>query len=193
MLRSFFLLLFFSFLGAATLSGQTSTPLDSLIAACDAYTKEDTVKVKMLIQIAGEYQKIAPKSGIKTAEEAIVLARRIGNPFLLAEACNKKGANLSGIGMIDEAIPCFEEASHLFETAGAPKRVAAMLGNIGIMYNYKRDFDNAILYFEKALKAQKSLEDWKGVANTLGYIGIEYVHGRLPQGTRVSRQCYCSP
>lgn len=130
------------------------------------------MKVKMLLQIAGAYQQFDPESGIKTAEEAIVLARRIGNPFLLAEACNKKGANLTGIGMIEEAIPCFEEASQLFETARAPRRVAAMLSNIGAMYNYKRDYANALKHFEMALKSQEAIGDKEGIARTLGNLGL---------------------
>ena len=74
--------------------------------------------------------------------------------------------------MIEEAIPCFEEASQLFETARAPRRVAAMLGNLGAMYNYKRDYANSLKHFEMALKSQEAIGDKEGIAKTLGNLGL---------------------
>lgn len=153
------------------LPAQTSTPLDSLIAANNAYGKEDSVKVKMLIQIAGEYQKSDPKKGVKAAEEAIAIGRRNGNPLLLAEACNKMGANLSGTGAPQEAIPYFEEARSLFERQGEKKSAAAMLGNLGVMYSFLANHEKALGYFEKSLQLAETLGDLPQKAKIFGNLG----------------------
>ncbi|MBK9338566.1 MAG: tetratricopeptide repeat protein [Lewinellaceae bacterium] len=161
----------FAFLSNAPVAAQAPV-LDSLVAACNAYAKADTTKVRMLTNLAGEYQKSDPHKGIVAAGEAITLAQQLNQPLYLAEALNKKGSNLSITGAYTDAVACFEQALRLFEKQGVQKRAANMLNNIGVMYNYAGDYVNALKFFDKAHAAQAALGDNAGAAITLSNMGI---------------------
>ncbi|MBK6996395.1 MAG: tetratricopeptide repeat protein [Lewinellaceae bacterium] len=172
MLRLYFLLLFFICLGTATLLGQAGTPLDSLVSTCNAYTKEDTVKIKMLLQIANEYQKSNPSKGLVAAGEAVGIAKRLNQPFFIAHSLRIKGVQQSATGAYDDALLTLEEALQLCKTIkNAEKIESDIVNNIGVQYYYKHDLQNAYKYFEQAYIKKTSLGDIGGAGNAIGNMG----------------------
>ena len=55
------------------------------------------------------------------------------------------------------------------------KGEASDLMNIGNIYFYKDDFDNALKYYEEALKIAKKIGDKQGEADNIGNIGAVYL------------------
>jgi signal transduction histidine kinase len=145
--------------------------LDSLTVACYDYPNKDTIKVKMLLKLASEYYRIDPEKGLKAAEEAVELAQMLNQPLMLADAWNKKGINQNAARLSSEAILSFTEAMRLYESVGAQKLAATMLGNIGIGYATLLDYTNAAVFYERSLKAQEKFGDQFEIAKALMSLG----------------------
>ena len=67
--------------------------LDSLLTVYNNYQKEDTVKLKILLDIVFDYSYINAEKGLEKANDAINLAQKLNNSPKLASAYNYKGIN----------------------------------------------------------------------------------------------------
>src|SRR5688500_52017 len=68
---------------------------DSLETALASHRKQDKVRLVLLNQLTNIYSKRNPRKGIETGQEAIALAQKIKDQFLLAEAYHNTGLNLA--------------------------------------------------------------------------------------------------
>src|SRR6476646_3552462 len=93
MLKSFFFFLLFSIICSLETSAQKK--LDSLLNKLNRYKKEDTIRLNLLNNIAGEYKTSTPSKGVETADTAIALAKKLYDKLRLAEAYRIKGENYS--------------------------------------------------------------------------------------------------
>jgi signal transduction histidine kinase len=65
--------------------------------------------------------------------------------------------------------------SRLYEELGDKNGIGRNLGNIGAVYNYKRDYSKAQEYYFKALKISEELGNNVSIAMILGNIGKTYL------------------
>ena len=106
-------------------------PLDSLLHAEKTYRKADTVRVKLLTDLARRYYAIAPVQGVAYAEEAILLAEKLGEKTLLAGAYSAKGTNKMGLAEYTGALDFYQKALTINEQEGNRQGVANNYNNIG--------------------------------------------------------------
>jgi tetratricopeptide (TPR) repeat protein len=74
----------------------------------------------------------------------------------------------------DEEIRAYERASAEFKDRGDEKGAAKILGQLGILYHRRGEWDLAIKYYKKSMKIFETLEDQHGLAQTYNNLGNVY-------------------
>jgi len=148
--------------------------LDSLLSELPK-AKEDTSKVKLLVDISFTYNSIAPDEGIKYGKQGLELAERIDWKKGIADAYSAIGVNYTfGKSDYTDGLGYFLKALNLIEELGSKPKKAKVLNNIGVVYWYQSDYPKALEYYFKALKIDEELGDKSEIAGTLCNIGIVY-------------------
>ncbi len=145
-------------------------PLDSLLHAEKTYRKADTVRVKLLTDLARRYYAIAPVQGVAYAEEAILLAEKLGEKTLLAGAYSAKGTNKMGLAEYTGALDFYQKALTINEQEGNRQGVANNYNNIGLVYQRIFNYPKALGFYQKTLAINEQTGNTTGIANALGNI-----------------------
>jgi two-component system, NarL family, sensor kinase len=145
---SFFLL---AFIALNTAFSQAKLNLDSLVAYNDKYMKEDTVKVKMLIEIATKYIKGNTEKAIEYGEKSVVISEKLNIPFFVADAYFTLGNAFEAKGKYTEATEWLNKALPIFERLHTYIYVAKTYDRLGAVAIAKQDGREAEQYFEKAI------------------------------------------
>jgi tetratricopeptide (TPR) repeat protein len=74
----------------------------------------------------------------------------------------------------DEEIQSYERALAEFQERGDEKEAANVLGQLGILYYRRGEWDLAIEYYEKDMEIFEALGDRHGLAQTYGNLGLVY-------------------
>jgi len=172
-LRLTILLVFSSVLAAHA----QQAPLDSLLQVEKTYRKADTVRVKLLTDLARRYYAIAPAQGVVYAEEAISLAEKLGEKKLLAGAYSAKGTNKMGLTEYAVALEFYQKALAINEQEGNRQGVANNYNNIGLVYQYIFDYPKALGFYQKTLALNEQTGNTTGITNALG--NIANIHNEL--------------
>lgn len=148
--------------------------VDSLEKQLDAHAAPDTIRLQMLNDLAWSYRTVAPEKGLNTADKAIALGKKLGDPGRLASAYNTKAWNYSSLGQDSIALTLFGEGLairiRMKDTAG----MARFRYNMGIMYFNLSDYPKALEYQQEALSLFKNIRDTMRMANCYNSIGLSY-------------------
>lgn len=128
-------------------------------------------KVRVFNQLYITWSKTDPVKASGFNQEAIALAREIGDSLGLAKAINNLGHMYSNHGALDQALEYYLTAEGMFVRLNEQSGMAASRSNIGTIYSYKKDYDKARTYFENSEKifaAQGDSLRLAGVLNNLG-------------------------
>lgn len=147
---------------------------DSLLTVLTHYSKEDTVRLNLLNDIAFSYYSFDPDKGLKMADEAIVLAKKLNDTLKLAESYSNKGTNYWAKGEDSTALRMYEQALHLHELMHDNQGAAKVYNNLGLIYYGLSNYPKAIDYHEKALAVFKQLKDSARIAASYNNMGIDY-------------------
>lgn len=150
--------------------------LDSLQKQLARYTKDDTVKINLLNDIAFDYMDIAPAKGIQAAGEAAALAKKLNVPSKLATAYNYTGLNYSAQGDDTIALNWFKQALILQRQMGNILRVGTTYNNIAMSLVNLSRYAEALDYHNKAFAIFDSLHEAKRMAGSLNNIGVIYLY-----------------
>jgi tetratricopeptide (TPR) repeat protein len=74
----------------------------------------------------------------------------------------------------DEEIQSYERALAEFKDRGDEREAAKILGQLGILYYRRDEWERAIEYYEKSMKIKEALEDRHGLAQTYNNLGNVY-------------------
>ena len=146
---------------------------DSLLNALK-YSKQDTVKIKLLIKIGKVYENSLPDSALyyyNTALSASIIANRKKD---IAKCLFFIGAVYYDQGDYSKAMTYYLKSLKIFEIAGDMEGVADSYINIGMINSDQGIYDKAIEYYSKSLKIFEGLRDMGGVSAC--YINIGNVH-----------------
>jgi adenylate cyclase len=192
-MRSLCCLVFLLFSGLFTAHAQ-QTPLDSLLQAEKTCRKADTVRVKLLTDLARKYYTIDPAQGVAYADEAILVAEKLGEKKLLAGAYSAKGTNKMGLTEYAVALEFYQKALAINEQEGNRQGVANNYNNIGLVYQRIFNYPKALGFYQKALAINEQTGNTTGIANALGNIAnIHYELRDYPKAIEYFEraQAYC--
>lgn len=155
-------------------AGAQQKELDSLLLALTLHHQHDTTRADLLNEVVYAYHTIDPDKGLRTADEAIALARQLNNVSRLASAYSNKGVNYWAKGKDSLAMEMYRQALEMHEASGNKKGMGSMYNNIGLLYFNKSDFYQAITFHQKCLDIFKELQDSSRIATIYNNIGVDY-------------------
>lgn len=148
--------------------------LDSLLQLEKTYIQEDSVRAKLLTDIARRYYSIDPATGIKYAEKGIQLAEKLPDKKFLAGAYSVMGANNLTQADYPSALDNYQKALKINESLGNWQGIGNNYNNIGLVYYSIFDYPRALEYYQKTLNINERTGNKTGMGNSLGNIGNIY-------------------
>jgi serine phosphatase RsbU (regulator of sigma subunit) len=136
--------------------------------------KEDTNKVKTLLDISFKVKNINPEEGLIYAEKGIKLADSLGWKAGVAKGCNNLGTNYKARSEYIKALEQYQRALSLFEEIGNRKNIAIVQMNIGSVYRPLHEFDKALEYYKKAMEFAEEAGLKQLTGQLLGNMGVVY-------------------
>jgi len=150
--------------------------LDSLLQVLKNHTREDTVRLQLLNDIAFDYSRIDPAKGLLVADEAIKLAKKLNNLKKLASATSYKAMNYAGLGEDSVALTYYRQALAIHQQVNDRLRIATTYNNIAIELVNLSDYGQALEYHEKAFNIFKEMDDKVRMGNSLNNRGVIYLY-----------------
>lgn len=155
------------------LSASTQSYVDSL-AQYISTAADSRQKVDALNELAYELRMANPDSTLLLTEQSEALARELEYPLGIADAKMRQAIAYTARGDYYLALQLFLECQLTFEAENSPHRIAANLNNIGRIYNFINDYEQALAYYQQSVKQYAALGELTREGNILNNIG--YIH-----------------
>lgn len=148
--------------------------LDSLARLEKTYLAEDTVRAKLLNDLARGYYAVAPTKGIEYADKGIALSEKLADKKFLAGAYSAKGTNKMALSDYTAALDYYQRALAINQRLGNQQGIANNYNNIGLVYFSIFEYPRALEYYQKTLSLNEQTGNKNGIINALGNIGNIY-------------------
>lgn len=159
------------FLTTVTVRAQVTISNDSLKKLLALHPQKDTIRVKLLSQLAfGSYYN-NPVLALQTGFEARALSDSLGFQKGQAEAYRQIGLAHWAQGDLNTAMTYYLLGLGIAQTHGARQEEADLVANIGLAYNGLGDYREALTMLRKARQLQINLKnEWReaAVLNNMG-------------------------
>ena len=134
--------------------------LDSLLKTEQQYVKEDTIRVKLLNDIAFFQQYVDPAKGLLYAEKGIALATKINDQPGLARAYYVMGVDYLRLDQVSKTLEYLQQAAKMYESQKRPVDLARVYNTIGAAYlPHNEHYQDALAYLDKAITIYKAQGD----------------------------------
>ncbi|MBC7774649.1 MAG: tetratricopeptide repeat protein [Phycisphaerae bacterium] len=159
----------------ATLKGHAQQrQLDSLLQLEKTYLQEDTVRAKLLTDIARRYYSVNPATGAKYALKGIQIAEKLPDKKFLAAAFSAMGGNRLSQADYPAALENYQKALEINQNLGNLQGIGNNYNNIGLVYYSVLDYPRALEYYQKTLSINERTGNKTSIGNGLGNIGNIY-------------------
>jgi len=187
MLMKKIILLFTAFFCLANSNAQTVVRKDSLKTLLQK-EKQDTSRVRLLVQLSGRYANNIPDTAMLLALESLSLSQRIG--FVKGEAAslNEIGDVYRVLGNFPKAMEVYLQALKLNEKINNRDGIVSNLTYIGFIYTQQGDNRQALEYYLKALKLAQQINNKWRIAGSLINLGTSYSRLKQYDSARVYAQ-----
>jgi serine phosphatase RsbU (regulator of sigma subunit)/Tfp pilus assembly protein PilF len=149
--------------------------VDSLVKVVPTM-KDDTSKVKALIDIVWEYASNDSIKAKKYAQQAFDLAKKINYNDGIGEYYNSMGNLKYEWSLSSEGIPYYEKAILVFQKTNNLARVSKMYSNMGNSYSDIGKISKAIECHTKSIELSSKVNDKRGLAAAYVNIGSVYAN-----------------
>lgn len=158
--KKYSLLLAFLFISFTSFSQKAKA--DSLSALL-ANEKTDTIRIKLMWQLAGAVGVYNPDTALVLSYQALSQSRSIGYVEGESRSIGMLANTFIKLSNYPKALELHIERLKLEENRKNPRNMASILNNIGIVYFYQEEYRTALGYFSKAdtLVQQNKVEDLK--------------------------------
>ena len=150
---------------------------DSLLKALSNAQDDDSNKVNLLKNIAGNYRS-NNKEAIKYGLMAVKLAERLKWKKGTADAENNLGSYYADVPDFPKALEYYFKALKIFEETRNRDGESRVLTNIGTVYTSQKNYVKAEEYMLAALKMCREMGDKLGLAITMQNLGSMYVDSK---------------
>ncbi len=142
---------------------------------------DDTLKAKVLVNLALNFQQINIDTALMYCRQAQVLSSKLNYTLGLKQASNNLGIIYYQMGKYEDAIKAFEFYKYLCSTTGDSTNIAWGYNNIGNIYIELGRYNTTLNYYDSALHIWQLLKDTTAFANS--YVNIGYVYKDLGKYT----------
>jgi len=167
--------LFILLLVLPIISFSQTTKLDSLKSVIENST-EDSLKVKLLMDVYKIYEKGKINEGKKYLDQALILSKEVGNDILTSSVRLRLGNYYNITGDYEKSIEHILIAKEICEEGSNDKGLSTVYNNLGATYEKMGSYDEAMDCFIKSLNVSESLNDSVNIAKTLLNLGL--LHSR---------------
>jgi predicted ATPase/class 3 adenylate cyclase len=130
-----------------------------------------------------------PRAAVAVGEEAVALARRAGDDYVLAVALNNLAGTSTSLGESERATAYFEESLMLRRRIGDVSRIALSLCNVASMAFLRNDIDRAVALWGEALEIATSIGDKRHICFAhSGLAWVAYREGRWEEADADARE-----
>lgn len=136
--------------------------------------REDTLKVNTLIALSGSLLQSNKEFALRYANEAKLLADKLGFKRGQAYALKSIGMVYYFQGKYIETLPFWQQSLNTFRAIGDRKGISNMLSNLGVVNFNGGDDENAIKFYLESLKMAEEIGDKLRIATALVNIGAVY-------------------
>ena len=150
----------------------SNSETDSLKVLLVANTSEDTIRVKILNQLAFELKDTNPIEAISLANQALKISQKLSWQEGEALAYNRIGLGNRALGNYYTAIAYYQENLKIRKKQNNSSGIANTNLNIGVAWKHLAKYDSALIYYYKALEIFENLNDKIGETRALNNIGI---------------------
>ncbi len=169
-LRSLLVGLFlYSFAQYSVYAQMTNSSVDSLHTLLQK-SQPDTHRVNILNELAWEYRKADPKQGVRHAQSALDLSKKLNFKMGLATSYIRLGFCYQNQGNPSEALKNYQSALEVEKSLGHAYGIARSQNYIGLIYDHLGQCEKAIALWEQALATFERLDETAAltaVANNL--------------------------
>lgn len=153
---------------------KTNKIIDSILIILKT-AKEDTVKVKNMIELGSQYRVAGDfKMSLQVQNEALALAEKLHFKKGAASAFSGIGRTYRTMGNNTEALKKYTASLSLWEEISDKKGIAYTQNNIGVIYRNLGNYPEALKRHETALAISRAIGDSILMASVLEYLGILY-------------------
>lgn len=155
-----------------------NSELDSLEHALSLHSKDDTIKVILLNDIAFKYSEKDIEKAMTYLEQSEDLSEKLNYTKGKAKALYIKGITEVVQSNFENANQLFSESLTSYEEVNNLKGVSTIYNAFGILYYYQSDYEKSIEYYKKALAIDEKIEpeqslskNYNNIANTYDDMG----------------------
>ncbi len=149
--------------------------IDSLEQVLTLHQSEkDTVRIKLLNELAKQYLRINPDKAIAYSNESIELSQKNNFNRGISLAYNNIGNVYRLQGKYKEALEYLQKALVIDHEIGDKSSEALSLNNIGNIYISQGAYDKSLEFYFKSLALRQEINDKNGIAISFNNIGLAY-------------------
>ncbi len=137
-------------------------------------TKEDTIKIKTLIELYDIYENGKINEGKQYLDKALEISKNVDKKLLISSIRLKLGNYFNITGDYENAIENLVIAKEIYEEENSEAGISTAYNNLGATYEKMARYDEAMDCFIKSLNISESLNDSTNIARTLLNIGLLY-------------------
>jgi CHAT domain-containing protein/Tfp pilus assembly protein PilF len=129
----------------------------------------------MLSNLGAAYQALSQYTqAITYFEQALVIARVVGNRAREGLALNNLGVTYQALSRYEQAIAYSEQAREIFHEVGRQADEGTALNNLGVAHQALSQYEQALTYHEQALAIARAVGNRAGEAALLNNLGQAY-------------------
>jgi serine phosphatase RsbU (regulator of sigma subunit)/tetratricopeptide (TPR) repeat protein len=153
---------------------QNTQVIDSLKQVLKT-AKADTIKLKALFSLAGEYYLAKPDSAIFYISNALELAQKISDKKAIGEAYGWLGylVNKTDPG---KAIEYYKQSLEIRKELGDREGMATSLNNLAYTYRQMGNIPKALEYYSSSLKLYEKEKNEQGIAESYNNLSSLYIY-----------------
>lgn len=146
--------------------------IDSLKSALHGAV--DSIKVDIYNDISYELSYVEPLEGLKYADSALFLAKKINYRSGIAKAYKYKGISHFYNQKYENALNEFKLSLSIFSDLENKLEISKACDNIGQAYWILAQYDEAFTYFNKSLEIRTIIKDSAGMAQSYNKLGVVF-------------------
>jgi len=120
------------------------------------------------------FQLSSYKKAIEYHEQALVIAKEMGDRRVVGTSLGNLGSAYSSLGQVEKAIEYYKQALAISQEIGDKQVEGTALGNLGLAYGNLGQVEKAIEYYKQALAISQELGDKRLEGAALGNLGLAY-------------------
>lgn len=142
---------------------QEGEVIDGIKKKIKKYSKNDSVKVELIIDLAWEYSFYDYRSAIRNCDEAIAVSKSINYESGIATALSVKGNSYRALTIYDSAYYFLNQSLEIRKKQDRKNKIAAVMQNLANVYYQEGKTADAITKYKEAIKISEEAGDKQAV------------------------------